>query len=63
MMADDRDLAEVSMLTRRAGLTLDTSVMAKLLAADRRTRPLIDALRASLESTDEPAVTFDAHHD
>jgi hypothetical protein len=62
-MDDNQDLAEMAMLARRAGLTAEAAAATDLLAADRRNRPLLEALRASLDLADEPALTFDADHD
>ena len=63
MHQDAADLAPLTALANRAGLSLTADELAKLAPSDQRTRSMLQALRASLASTEEPASTFRARTD
>ena len=51
-------LAEITVLARRAGLRLSAAELAGLAEGYYRTQDALRALRADLDSTEEPATTF-----
>jgi hypothetical protein len=61
-MTDDQrsaELVDIEAQAKRAGLTLTPQELADLVEPYRRTREALQALRADLASTEEPALTFD----
>jgi hypothetical protein len=61
-MADQErppELGDIELLVRRAGLELSEAELEGLVEPYRRTQAALRALRADLEATEEPALTFD----
>ena len=56
---DTTELMEIAVVAHRAGLRLSAGELQELVAPYRRSRGLLSSLRAVLDPTDEPAVTFD----
>lgn len=54
------EVAEIALLARRAGLKLSAADLTGMAEGDRRTRVALRALRADLDPSEEPAITFDA---
>ena len=54
------EIAEIALLARRAGLKLSAADLDSMAEGDRRTRAALRALRADLDPSEEPAITFDA---
>jgi hypothetical protein len=60
MLPDEaQELAEIAIVARRAGLRLSATELASIVEPYRRVRAGLEALRLDLESTEEPAATFD----
>lgn len=54
------ELAEITIMIRRAGVALGGADLAGLVEPYRRNREALAALRAELSLAEEPAVTFEA---